>query len=347
MPKSKKDNLFGKSLKDLEQIVLSLGEKPFRAKQLFNWLYDNRIKAVRDAKNLPKELLEKLNENYTIVHPKIVEVLEDEEDGTKKYLLELEDGELVESVLMKYDYGNSACLSTQVGCAMGCSFCASGKNGKVRDLSSEEIAGQIVAMENESGERISNIVLMGMGEPLDNYENVLNFIRFTNEVLGIGQRHITLSTSGIVPKIYDLAKEDLQINLAISLHSAFQDKREKLMKVAKTNPLNELIKAGEDYFDQTGRRVTYEYTVIEGVNDTEADVSELKKLFKGKVHHLNLIPLNPVSNLKRESSKKNVNIFQERLKKEGLTSTIRKKNGANIEAACGQLRNRKLQSPST
>ena len=242
------NNLFGKSLTDLKDICIALGFPKFRGQQLYNWIYKKKVDSLNQCKNLPKQLIEKLEtEDYGIYYPKVIKVLEDKQDATKKYLFEMEDGELVESVLMSYNYGNSVCLSTQVGCAMGCRFCASGKNGKNRDLKAQEIAGQLVAIERESGKSISNIVLMGMGEPLDNYEEVLKFIKFTNENLGIGQRHITLSTCGIIDKINDLANEDLQINLAISLHSPFQENREKIMPIAKENHLDDLIKATKDY----------------------------------------------------------------------------------------------------
>lgn len=338
------ENLFGKNLQELEEIALNLGEKKFRGKQLYDWIYNKRVTNINDFRNLPKKFLESLIANgYEIVYPEIIKEQVDWEDGTRKYLSKLGDNELVESVLMKYPHGYSACLSTQVGCNMGCTFCASGKNGKRRDLTAEEIAGQIVAMEKEAGERISNIVLMGMGEPLDNYDEVLRFIKLANEDLGIGQRHITLSTCGIIDKIYDLADEDLQINLAISLHSPFQEQRAKIMPIARKNNLKDLVKATEDYFDKTGRRVTYEYTVIDGVNNREQDAQELKSLFGGKPHHINLIPLNPVVTKSRTNDDNYVNKFNDQLKSIGLTSTIRKKNGANIEAACGQLRNRELE----
>lgn len=338
-----KKNLFGLSQSDCEALACRLGEKAFRGKQLYQWIYQNRADSVEACKNLPKSFKQSLEQNgYDIVYPQIVKVQQDPKDGTRKYLLKMQDGENVESVLMRYPFGYSVCLSTQVGCAMGCAFCASGKYGKKRNLSAAEIAGQIAAIERDTGERISNVVLMGMGEPLDNYDEVLKFIHLANTDLGIGQRHITLSTCGLVPKIKKLADEKLQINLAISLHSPFQQEREKIMPVARAYPLPELVAAADEYFEKTGRRVTYEYTLIDGVNDRREDAAELKKLLGGRPNHINLIPLNDVTENTLKSSH-NVNLFNAELKKAGLTSTIRKKNGANIDAACGQLRNREQE----
>lgn len=337
------NNLFGLSLSELEEIMLSLGEKKFRAKQLYDWLYHKKILNLDQAKNLPKNVINKLKENnFDIIHPKVIEVLTDPVDGTKKYLLQYADGSLVESVLMEYPFGNSICLSTQVGCNMGCTFCASGKNGKKRDLTGEEIAGEIIAIENDSKKEVSNIVLMGMGEPLDNYDEVLKFINIANKDLNIGQRHITLSTCGLVDKIDKLADEDLQINLAISLHSPFQKKRLEIMPIARRYSVKEVVDAAKRYFDKTHRRVTYEYTVIDNFNNSKEDVKELKRLLGNEPHHINLIPLNPV-NGEDKSSSDTITEFSNELNKVGLKSTIRKKNGSNIDAACGQLRNRVIE----
>lgn len=315
----------------------SLGEKKFRGRQIYDWIYKNKVGSIREMKNLPKSLIEKLDKDYTIFTGNVLRKLVDPKDGTIKYLFELEDGQKVESVLMEYEHGNSICVSTQVGCNMGCSFCASGLDGKARDLKASEILMQIAAAERDSGRRVSNVVLMGMGEPLDNYDNVLSFIHKAGEDYGIGQRHITLSTCGLVPGIDRLADEKLQINLAISLHSPFQAERAKLMPVAKAYPIDRLMDSCDRYFDKTGRRITYEYTLIDGKNDSMEDAKELKRLLGGKPHHINLIPLNDVSEtaLKRSD---NVNLFDAELKKLGLNSTIRRKNGSNIDAACGQLR---------
>ena len=337
------NNLFGKSINELEEIALNLGEKKFRGKQLSDWLYKKKVSSLDDCKNLPKSFINKLrSNNYDIFLPEIIKEQVDPEDGTRKYLLKFSDNNLVEAVLMKYSFGNSICLSTQVGCAMGCTFCASGKNGKTRDLTAEEIAGELVAIENATGEKVSNIVLMGMGEPLDNYNNVLNFIHLANENLGIGQRHITLSTCGLVDQIYQLADENLQINLAISLHSPFQEKRAKILPIANSYNVKDLIQASKDYFNKTGRRVTYEYTVLPGFNDREEDALELKKLLGNYQHHINLIPLNSVTKEKPQG-KDYVKLFADILNKYNIKSTIRKKNGKNINAACGQLRNQELE----
>lgn len=333
----KKINLFGLSQEELMDLAESLGEKKFRGRQIYDWIYKNKVGSIREMKNLPKSLIEKLDKDYTIFTGNVLRKLVDPKDGTIKYLFELEDGQKVESVLMEYEHGNSICVSTQVGCNMGCSFCASGLDGKARDLKASEILMQIAAAERDSGRRVSNVVLMGMGEPLDNYDNVLSFIHKAGEDYGIGQRHITLSTCGLVPGIDRLADEKLQINLAISLHSPFQAERAKLMPVAKAYPIDRLMDSCDRYFDKTGRRITYEYTLIDGKNDSMEDAKELKRLLGEKPHHINLIPLNDVSEtaLKRSD---NVNLFDAELKKLGLNSTIRRKNGSNIDAACGQLR---------
>lgn len=333
----KKINLFGLSQQELMDLAESLGEKKFRGRQIYDWIYKNKVGSIQEMKNLPKSLIEKLDKDYTIFTGNVLRKLVDPKDGTIKYLFELEDGQKVESVLMEYEHGNSICVSTQVGCNMGCSFCASGLDGKARDLKASEILMQIAAAERDSGRRVSNVVLMGMGEPLDNYDNVLSFIHKAGEDYGIGQRHITLSTCGLVPGIDKLADEKLQINLAISLHSPFQAERAKLMPVAKAYPIDRLMDSCDRYFDKTGRRITYEYTLIDGKNDSMEDAKELKRLLGGKPHHINLIPLNDVSEtaLKRSD---NVNLFDAELKKLGLNSTIRRKNGSNIDAACGQLR---------
>lgn len=337
MEMEKKINLFGLSQEELMDLAESLGEKKFRGRQIYDWIYKNKVGSIREMKNLPKSLIEKLDKDYTIFTGNVLRKLVDPKDGTIKYLFELEDGQKVESVLMEYEHGNSICVSTQVGCNMGCSFCASGLDGKARDLKASEILMQIAAAERDSGRRVSNVVLMGMGEPLDNYDNVLSFIHKAGEDYGIGQRHITLSTCGLVPGIDRLADEKLQINLAISLHSPFQAERAKLMPVAKAYPIDRLMDSCDRYFDKTGRRITYEYTLIDGKNDSMEDAKELKRLLGEKPHHINLIPLNDVSEtaLKRSD---NVNLFDAELKKLGLNSTIRRKNGSNIDAACGQLR---------
>ncbi|MGI6109651.1 MAG: 23S rRNA (adenine(2503)-C(2))-methyltransferase RlmN [Eubacteriaceae bacterium] len=342
MSQDKKINLFGLSEDELKQVAADLGEKPFRGRQLYNWIYEQKAGSFDEMGNLPKAFREKLDRKYQVFTGIIERKQVDPEDGTIKYLTRLDDGEFVESVLMEYEHGNSICLSTQVGCNMGCTFCASGLGGKVRDLTAAEIAGQIVSAEKDSGRRVSNVVLMGMGEPLDNFDEVIRFIELANKELGIGQRHITLSTCGLVPGIERLGDLGLQINLAVSLHSPFQTERAKIMPVARAFPIDRLIQACDDYFDKTGRRVTYEYTLIDGVNDRPEDVAELKKLVGGKPHHINLIPLNSVTETNHKRSH-NVNLFASELKKLGLNSTIRRKNGSNIDAACGQLRRNSMR----
>ncbi len=332
-----KKNLYGLDQKQLKAIMKEIGEKPFRGSQIYDWIYKNRVYDFKNMKNLPASLIDKLEKDYTVSLGEVIRKQKDPEDGTVKYLLEYPDGERVESVLMKYPHGQSLCISSQVGCNMGCTFCASGLGGKVRNLTAEEMLMEVANAEKDSGERVSNIVLMGMGEPLDNFDEVMSFIKKANEILGIGQRHITLSTCGLVPGIRKLANQDLQIGLAVSLHSPFQEDRAKLMPVAKAYPVPELMQACEDYFDKTGRRVTFEYTLIDGKNDRPEDVAELKKLLKGHPHHINLIPLNDVTETDHKRSK-NVNKFAAELKKAGLNATIRRKNGSNIDAACGQLR---------
>lgn len=342
MEQNQKTNLFGMTEQELRQLASDLGEKPFRGRQLYDWIYGKKASSLDEMGNLPEKFRENLAKDYTVFTGDIERKQTDPSDGTIKYLTRLADGEHVESVLMSYEHGNSLCVSTQVGCNMGCTFCASGLGGKVRDLTAGEIAGQIVSAEKDSGRKVSNIVLMGMGEPLDNFDEVMDFIRIANEDLGIGQRHITLSTCGLVPGIERLADKNLQINLAVSLHSPFQEERARIMPVARAYPIPQLIAACDDYFNRTGRRVTYEYTLIDGVNDRPEDAAELKKLLGGKPHHINLIPLNPVTETNHKRSN-NVNLFAAELKKHHLNSTIRRKNGGNIDAACGQLRRNSMR----
>ncbi|MEG0378595.1 MAG: 23S rRNA (adenine(2503)-C(2))-methyltransferase RlmN, partial [Eubacterium sp.] len=257
--------------------------------------------------------------------------------GTKKYLIRLEDGQCIEAVLMRYSHGNSLCVSSQVGCRMGCSFCASTKGGRVRNLTAAEMLDQIFLAEKEAGLRVSNVVIMGIGEPLDNFDQVMRFIELANEGFVIGQRKITLSTCGLIPEIERLADKNLQINLAISLHSPFQKQREILMPIAKRYDLKELLKVCNNYFTKTKRRITFEYALIDGFNDRKEDIIELKRLLGGTPCHVNLIGLNPVTESVYKGSKV-VNFFSNELKNQGITCTIRRKIGDNIDAACGQLR---------
>lgn len=328
------------SLSELENFVVSLGEPEFRAKQIYKWLYE-KVSSFDEMTNIPKSLREKLKEiceiNTMIIQKRFVSSL----DGTRRYLLKLGDGNFIESVLMKYKHGYSICVSSQVGCAMGCKFCASTIGGKIRSLSSGEIIDQIITVERDLGERISNIVIMGVGEPLDNFENVTAFIKNVNEPLGlgIGQRHITVSTCGIVPKIYELADMRLQITLAVSLHAANDKARNKIMPINRKYDLEKLIPACRYYIEKTGRRLTFEYTLIKGVSDGADKARELAKLLKGMLCHVNLIPVNSVDGTGfSPPGSESVRMFSEILESKGIPATVRREMGSDISAACGQLR---------
>lgn len=328
------------SLSELENFVVSLGEPKFRAKQIYKWLYE-KVSSFDEMTNIPKSLREKLSEicviNTMIIQKRFVSSL----DGTRRYLLKLGDGNFIESVLMKYKHGYSICVSSQVGCAMGCKFCASTIGGKIRDLSSGEIIDQIITVERDLGERISNIVIMGVGEPLDNFESVTAFIKNVSEPLGlgIGQRHITVSTCGIVPKIYELADMRLQITLAVSLHAANDAARNKIMPINRKYDLEKLIPACRYYIETTGRRLTFEYTLIDGVSDGADKARELTKLLKGMLCHVNLIPVNSVDGTGfSPPNTEAVRMFSEILESKGIPATVRREMGSDISAACGQLR---------
>ena len=331
------ENLFGKTPAQCEALMMNLGEKAFRGRQLSEWLYEKKAASLDDCTNLPKTLREKLAARYTIEHGKIVLTQHDPVDDTSKYLIRLSDGHCIETVLMSYHHGWSICVSSQVGCAMGCAFCASTRGGRIRNLTAGEILDQIYLAEQAKGIRISSVVVMGIGEPLDNYENMLDFITLAGDSWGISKRKITLSTCGLIPKIEQLAEADLPINLAISLHSPFQDRRAELMPVARVYALPDLIKVCKKYFTKTGRRVSFEYALIDGFNDRDEDIKALTALFSGMNCHINLIALNPVTESVYKGSK-NVKSFCDALKKNGINCTIRRKMGRNIDAACGQLR---------
>ncbi|WKY46364.1 23S rRNA (adenine(2503)-C(2))-methyltransferase RlmN [Eubacteriaceae bacterium ES3] len=333
----KKKNIFGMNEKSLCEMMTSLGQKSFRGKQLFNWLYEKRVGSFEEMTNISNELQNQLLEHFSIEHGTVIKMQEDSEDFSRKYLIQFSDQEMIESVFMRYEHGNSLCVSSQVGCRMGCKFCASTTDGCVRNLEPGEMLDQIFLVEEELNERISNIVIMGMGEPLDNYENVVKFIEVVNKGFGIGQRKITLSTCGLIPQIEALAAEHLAINLAISLHSVFQKKREQIMPIAKKYILPDLLKSCDDYFNLTGRRITYEYALIEGFNDQESDLEEIIRIFKGRPHHLNLIGLNEVEGLPYKNSLSGKQFFK-RLQSSGINVTMRRKLGSEIDAACGQLR---------
>ncbi len=333
-------NILDYTLEELQNWMKENGESAFRAKQVFSWIYKD-VWNFGNMKNLPKSLKEKLDNNFYIGVPKVEELYESKIDGTKKMLLAFNDGNLIESVIMKYKHGNSICISTQVGCRMGCKFCASTLNGRVRNLTAGEILAQILVGQNLIGERISNVVLMGSGEPLDNYDNVLKFLELVNAEYGlnIGQRHITLSTCGIVPNIYDLADRELSITLAISLHAFSDEKRRAIMPIANKYSIKEILDACRYYIEKTNRRITFEYSLVKDVNDSEEDAKALGSLLKGLLCHVNLIPVNEIKeNSFKRSSEKTISIFENTLKKLGLEVTVRREMGSDINAACGQLR---------
>jgi len=325
---------------ELEQLVVDLGEKPYRAKQIYEWVYQHQVTSYDAMTNLPLSFREKLEEIAPFqaldLATKQVSL-----DGTEKFLFRLHDGHLIESVLMVYDWGYSICITTQVGCNIGCSFCASGLLGKSRDLTSGEIVAQVLEVERLSGKKISNIVVMGIGEPFDNFDNLMKSLYTINHPWGlnIGARHITVSTSGIVPMIYKFADLKTQFNLALSLHAPNNELRTKLMKVNKAYPLAEVMDAIKYYVQTTNRRITFEYIMLNGENDLPQYAHELSDLIRGINAYVNLIPYNAVSELKYARSEKHVMLeFYDILKKRGITSTLRQEKGHDIAAACGQLR---------
>ncbi len=333
-----------RTLPVLKQELTELGEKPFRAQQVFRWLHSG-VASFDEMTNVSKPLRAKLEEHYLLTAPTIARKQVSARDGTIKYLWELHDGNCVESVFMRYKHGNSACVSSQVGCRMGCKFCASGIGGLVRSLSAGEILDQILFMQRDTGERISNIVLMGTGEPLDNYDNVLRFIHLVGapEGLNIGQRHISLSTSGLADQIDRLAEEKLQITLSVSLHSPDNESRSAMMPVNRSYPVERLMQSCRSYFDKTGRRISYEYTMIDGVSDRPWQAKQLAALLKGRPSHVNLIPLNAVTESGlRPSTREHVSAFQRQLESNGITATVRRTLGPDIDASCGQLRRRHI-----
>ena len=328
----------------MKQELISIGEKGFRAEQIFKWLYQEKVKNFDEMTNLSLELREKLKNNYTICNYNILKKLESS-DGTKKYLFDILDGNIIESVLMEYHYGKSVCVSSQVGCKMGCKFCASTGIPFVRNLTAGEIVEQILAIEQDTGDKISNIVFMGIGEPLDNYDNVIKAIRILNNPkgLGIGARHISVSTSGLVPRIYDLAKENIQCTLSVSLHASNNEKRSSMMPVNNRYSVEELIKACKDYIAMTNKRISFEYALAKDNNDNMQDAKELANLLKGMLCHVNLIPINKIENGKfTKSSNENIIKFRDYLNDHGIVATIRRELGSDIEAACGQLRRKNL-----
>lgn len=336
-------NIYGIKRSELEDYFISINEKKFKALQIYEWLYDKRITTFFEMTNIKKELQEKLNNDFDTT---MITIKRKQEDKlTKKYLFELADHNHIEAVLMQHDYGLSICVSSQVGCNMGCSFCESGRLKKVRDLQAYEMVEQILLVEQDIKKRISSVVIMGIGEPLDNYDNVMSFIRIINDPKGIaiGARHITLSTCGLIPKIKQLQEEDLQINLAISLHAPNNELRNRLMPINKAYDLLKLIATIKDYITKTNRRVTIEYIMLKDVNDSEKEALELVNLLKGMNVYVNLIPYNETNHLEyKKSSKNTILSFYDILKRNGLNTTIRKEFGSKIDAACGQLRSKEV-----
>ena len=326
---------------ELQNVVEALGEKKFRAKQLYQWMHVKLAGSYEEMTNLPKSFREKLREEYSYTCLEMVDRKISSIDGTEKYLFRLHDGNVIESVLMRYHHGNSVCISSQAGCRMGCRFCASTLGGLTRNLLPSEMLDQVYRIQKISGERVSNLVVMGTGEPLDNYDNLLIFLKLLTDEngLNISQRNITVSTCGIVEKIRALAEEKLQITLALSLHASSQEKRKELMPIAYKYEINDVLDACRYYFAQTGRRITFEYSLVGGVNDTDRDAAALTELISDINCHVNLIPVNPIKERDYVQSKKQViEAFKNKLEKNGINVTIRREMGRDINGACGQLR---------
>jgi len=335
-------NIYGLTYEELEDYFVNIGSKKFHGSQLFSWLYEKRIKSYDEITNIKKELINNISSNYGIDRLKIVSVEKDVD--VCKYLFELNDLEHIEAVLMRHDYGNSVCVSSQVGCNMGCKFCESGRRKKVRNLETYEMVLQILQIEEELGERISHVVVMGIGEPFDNYDNLIKFIKIINHPKGlaIGARHITVSTCGVVPKIKEFGNLSMQVNLAISLHAPNNTIRDRLMPINKVYPLDVLIPCLKEYIKKTNRRLTFEYILLNGINDTEECAIELSNLIKGMNAYVNLIPYNETNNLKfMRSNTVQIMRFYDILKKNRVNVTIRREFGSKISAACGQLRSKK------
>ncbi len=333
-------NLKSLTQPELAAMLKELGQPAFRARQVFTWLHKG-VRSDDEMTNLPKALRDTLAEQYPICPPNVVRKQESARDGTIKYLWELADGNCVETVLMRYHYGNTVCISTEVGCRMGCAFCASTLGGLVRRLEPYEMLDQVLFTQIDSGLPVSHIVLMGIGEPLDNFDNVMRFLELVNspDGMNISMRHISLSTCGLVPKIDELAKRKLQISLAISLHGPNDAVRDKIMPVNKAYPMDVLLDACRRYYAATSRRIHFEYAMIDGVNDSEVDAKELLRRLKGLPAHVNLIPLNHVEESPlKPSSKAAVARFQKTLEEDGVTATVRRTMGGDIDASCGQLR---------
>ena len=338
-------NIKDYDLEALKEEFINIGEKSFRAEQVFKWIYESKVSSFDEMTNLSLELREKLKQNYTMCNFDIIKKQESS-DGTKKYLFDVLDGNAIETVLMSYHHGYSICVSSQIGCKMGCKFCASTGINFIRNLTSGEIVEQILAVERDNNIRISNVVFMGIGEPLDNYDNVVKAIRIINNPKGIniGARHISISTSGLVPKIYKLAEENIQCTLSISLHATTDEKRSSMMPVNNRYNIEELLKACKDYIKNTNRRISFEYALAKDNNDNLEDAKRLVKLLKGMICHVNLIPINKIENgTFIKSTNENIIKFRDYLNEHGIVATIRRELGSDIDAACGQLRRKNLK----
>ena len=336
-------------LEELKEEFAQMGEKAFRAGQMYQWMHQKLVRSFDEMTNLSKDFREKCKQVYEYTSLELLQVQESKLDGTRKYLFRLHDGNVVESVWMKYKHGNSVCISSQVGCRMGCRFCASTLDGLERNLLPSEMLDQIYAISVHTGERVSNVVVMGTGEPLDNYDNLLQFIKILTDESGlhISARNVTVSTCGIVPNMRRLAKEHLQITLALSLHATTDEKRKKLMPIAYKYSIKELMEACSYYFEQTGRRITFEYSLVGGVNDTKEDAGELIQLASPLNCHINLIPVNPIKERDYvQSEEKQIQSFKTNLEKNKINVTVRREMGRDIDGACGQLR-RSFMNKST
>lgn len=332
---------------EVSELIVSLGDKKFRAKQIYQWMHQKLVASYDEMTNVPAALRRKLAAEYPLTVLEHVRVQISQIDGTRKYLFRLSDGNLIESVLMKYHHGNSVCISSQVGCRMGCRFCASTIDGLVRGLLPSEMLEQIYRIQKDIGERVDNVVVMGSGEPFDNFDNLLRFIELLNneEGLNISARNLTVSTCGIVPKIYELADMQPQITLAISLHSPNDELRRSIMPVANKYSIDEIMKACRYYVEKTGRRITFEYSLVKDVNDTDECAMQLVHLVKGIKCHVNLIPVNPIKERDyKQTAQAGVNHFRSRLEKCGVNATVRREMGRDIDGACGQLRRSYMES---
>ena len=342
-------NIKDYNLDELQNELVNMGEKKFRAEQIFKWLYVEKVKSFDDMTNLSLGLRSKLKENYSMCNYKIIKKQESS-DGTKKYLFDVLDGNAIETVLMQYHHGKTVCVSSQIGCKMGCKFCASTGIKFIRNLTAGEIVEQILAVEQDINDRISNIVFMGIGEPLDNYDNVIKAIKILNNQKGlnIGTRHISVSTSGLVPRIYDLANENIQCTLSISLHATTDEKRSSMMPINNRYNIAELMKACKDYIKITNKRISFEYALAKDNNDNLDDAKRLVSLLKGMLCHVNLIPINKIENGQySKSTNENILKFRDYLNDNGIVATIRRELGSDIDAACGQLRRKNLKDQTS